>query len=78
MTEFALDEGTKQYIAELNTQANAAAQPFIQRIQAALELTVRLAKLEGEWAISTDGTKLVRQDTTQSQAEFTKKSTRRK
>lgn len=83
--EFALDVETQALFSELNAAlkrdadaaATAAAQPYLQQIRGAMQLIVRTNQLPGDWGMSPDGTKLIRQDA-EPQADFTKKSTRNK
>ncbi len=83
INEYTLDEATRTYLSEINQKMQdaqmQAAQPFATMMQSALQLTIRLNKLEGSWKLSEDGSKLVRVDVAgPPQAEFTKKSARKK
>jgi hypothetical protein len=58
ITEFSLDDATRQYIAELNQQI----QDLSRTMSGALGLTVRLNNLPGQWKLSQDGQRLERVD----------------
>lgn len=61
-----LDETTIQYIAEVQRDMQqaqmAAAQPYAQRMQGALQLYIRREGLAGQWELQPDGKTLTRTD----------------
>lgn len=79
--EVNLDDATRAYVAELNQVAMNAG----QQMQAALQLFIRQNKLEGNWRLGEDGTKIIRADAPQvveavpePQPNFTKKNPNRR
>lgn len=87
--EFFPDECTRQLLADLNAKMQEAmqlaAQPWAQQMQGVIQHEIRRAKLPGSWRLEqergkagADGIKFVRTDEIPQQAEFTKKSTRKR
>lgn len=61
MTEFELDEATRGYIAEMNQQVRDLG----ISMNAALSLVCRINKLQGQWRLNENCTKMIRTDVPQ-------------
>jgi hypothetical protein len=60
-----LDDATVAYLVELNEAMEkarqAASQPYILQMQAALQLFIRQRGLEGNWQLAPDGKTITRE-----------------
>lgn len=73
MKEFLLDEATRVLLSELNEQQ----QQCLISMRAIMQHAIRQNKLDGNWQMSQDGTKLICVDPPAAE-DPTKKSTRKK
>lgn len=61
-TEYLLTDREKEYVLALQHQIDHVTAPLVSAMRGALELIVRQQALPGNWSLSEDKTKLIRQE----------------